>query len=435
MKRKFIINIFIALLLTVAIVSALHYYFLRSERMRLIDHDLETTASALISSDLSHLPLDDFEEAEDYLHEVLGTKKIAKIILLKNVDGSTVYSNSNAVFLSDDMPVLSDWSTIKSGNHTIRVLSIPVAGRPQFLQVGVILDREQSYWKMLDLRFVGYCLLIALVVLVISYLLASQLLSPLRQLALYLDHVTTQMATANPIIHNVEGILPSSRSPDEFSRLVGAVNRLLDKIKLNAKTFQGWTALMAHELKTPMTILRNQLEEAKSKEGIQEVERMGKLINSFLEWSSLENEVKAPQDIHAVSLESVVKACVARFPKVQAERVDVKVFAPATIFATPTHVEQIVQNLIENALKYSPVENNVYVEIHDNYLKVLDCGEGIPQSVIDKLGEPFNFQKQHGVKGTGLGLAMVSTLCKKYGWKFTPQKEEGKFCARLDFVS
>ena len=400
--------------------------------MRLIDREIETTATALISSDISQLPIDDFEEAEEYLHDILGTKKIAKIILLRRSGGKIIYSNANADFVPDELPLGAGWDTIHQGSHTIRLLSVPVE-RKQVLQVGLFLDREESAWKMLDLRFLGYCFLIIAGILGISYLLAGQLLSPLRHLALYLDHVTNQMENANPEFHTAKGILPISTDPDEFSKLVSSVNRLTEKINDSSSTFKSWTALMAHELKTPMTILRNNLEAKKDQSALDEIERMGSLINAFLEWSSLENESKGPKDIHAVTLNSTLKNYVKRNPHIPPERVEIQEMTSVTVFASPTHVEQLCSNLIENALKYSPSNEKIVILVEEKSLKVIDAGPGLPATVLSKLGQPFNFVKKEGVKGTGLGLALVCTLCKKYGWKFSVNQKNGQTLAQVIF--
>ena len=91
----------------------------------------------------------------------------------------------------------------------------------------------------------------------------------------------------------------------------------------------------------------------------------------------------------------------------------------------PIHLDQLLTNLISNALKYSPSTEKVWVKVEGNLVSVEDRGQGIPQSVLEKLGQPFNFQRQEGIKGSGLGLAWVNTICKKYGWTLRITRDSG----------
>lgn len=429
MKIRFVLNIFFVLLLTVCTVSALHFYYLRDERLRLIDQEIETTASALISSDVSRIPLDDFEESEDHLHEVLGTHKMSKIIFLKDKNGNVIYENANAQFIPEEIPVESGWQTRRIGKHEVRLLSVLIPSLKQTLQVGVLVEREFLYWRHVDIRFVFYCGAITIGLLIISILLSSLLLSPLRQLALFLDHVAKEFGRGTGQIRPLDGVIPDFGGTDEFSRLIESVKRLSDLIRLNLSTFQSWTALMAHEIKTPLTIIQNLIEGSqkekktsgeivsKDREILQEVNRLNLLLNSFLDWASVENSPATVSEIHAIRLEKRVKQVVERMQNLDLGRVEFISKGDVVVFANPAHVDQLVINLISNALKYSPKSEKVLVKLEDSLLSVEDKGPGIPPLVLERLGQPFNFHRQGEIKGSGLGLAWVNTVCKKYGWK------------------
>lgn len=428
-----------------ATISALHFYFLRAERLRQIDQEIETTASALISSDVSRIPLDDFEESEDRLHDVLGTYKMSKIIILKDNAGNVLYENANAQFVTEEIPVKVGWATYQIGKHEVRLLSVLIPSLKQIVQVGVLLDREMLYWRHIDLRFLIYSCAVSIGLLAVSIILSKLLLEPLRQLALFLDHVSGEFGRGSAQIKPFEGAMPAFQGDDEFSKLTESVKRLTDLIKLNVRTFQNWTALMAHEMKTPITIIQNLVEKvqrersvmeedvSKEKEVLEELFRLNHLINSFVEWASVENNPDSVSDIHAIRIEKDVRQVVERIQSVNKDRIVFVDKSELVVFANPLHVEQLVTNLISNALKYSSSSEKVTVKIEGNKFTVEDKGQGIPSPVLEKLGQPFNFQRQVGVSGSGLGLAWVNTVCKKYGWELRFLRQSGLTRVEVSF--
>jgi signal transduction histidine kinase len=91
-----------------------------------------------------------------------------------------------------------------------------------------------------------------------------------------------------------------------------------------------------------------------------------------------------------------------------------------SVASNPGHLDQLVINLLANALKFSPENSPVEVEIDDGQLRVRDFGPGIESPILERIGEPFNLgsSSSHSkVKGHGLGLAWISTVSKLYDWE------------------
>jgi signal transduction histidine kinase len=94
------------------------------------------------------------------------------------------------------------------------------------------------------------------------------------------------------------------------------------------------------------------------------------------------------------------------------------------VISNPQHLQQLISNLLTNALNYSPEDSLVTIESFDNKLTISDQGKGIPQEILERIGQPFNFgpqYKQLKYKRTGLGLAWINTITKLYNWNLDIQ--------------
>lgn len=400
-------------------MSVLHFYFMAEERLRLIDQQLEASASLLLTSDLPKLTFEDLEQVETYLYEILGNSRTNKLILIKNQKGRVIFSSRNARWLLEDLPEAPKWQMVTVEGHRLRLLAVKVPQVKKTLQIAMVLDTELFYWRQLDFIFVLYVLSALLLVLGVTFFLARALLRPLGHLADYLNFVSEQFDEGfrDPAPRISRELRVAGSGPqDEFWLLTQAATRLTEKIGRNMKLMRSWTAQMAHELKTPLTILRNQLDEG---EATAQLDRLDHVISSFLEWASVENSASQSGQLTAIALSPVVRSIASRLDRVYPGRIVVEQTAMPTLFGSPPLVEQAITNLISNALKYSKPDTQVAVRLTATSIIVEDRGSGIPGVVLEKLGQPFNFfqQENSSTKGTGLGLAWVATICRKYGWK------------------
>ena len=104
------------------------------------------------------------------------------------------------------------------------------------------------------------------------------------------------------------------------------------------------------------------------------------------------------------------------------------------VFTRPEHLQQVIRNLVDNALEYSPGGSRVEIVVQRGAIEVLDEGPGLPESVVRNLGTPFNRGRSPssptGREGHGLGLALVISHCRRYGWEFSSHAEGGDAEAR-----
>lgn len=212
---------------------------------------------------------------------------------------------------------------------------------------------------------------------------------------------------------------------------------------------QEFVANASHELKTPLasikacveTLLDGALEDAEVRvrflETVNEqTERLDKLVRDLLALTRIESEEKRPA-LHPVELAQIIDLCVNRHIR-NAERKDMRLVtvppaAPVQVVADEESLEQILDNLIDNAIKYTNSGGTITVrwEILENrcHIEVEDTGIGIPQAHQVRIFERFyrvDRARSRELGGTGLGLSIVKHLVQLLGGTVSVSSRLGK---------
>jgi signal transduction histidine kinase len=441
LKRKFFWTVFICLLATITIVSSIHFWFFRLERLRLIDQQIEIVASNILASGLDQ---DNVDATSEMISDILDEEPTISLVSLYRMDGRILFRNASAKTILKDWVVnFHDQKLIaKLGDHDTRFINFPLEGSALVLQVGVLMDSELSSWKQMRISMFLYLGALMCLVLVISLYLSKRLLHPLQSLSGYLTHVTQRIGS-----HGSSMALPTAldrelhreTSKDEFSELIVTTRELTEKLSRRFQVSQKTAAQMAHELKTPLTILRNMIESGSNREEIlAELERLSHMIQQFLNWSRFEFDHQKDAGVHAVKVSDLVRAVVGRFSSLAVGRIQLveKADHSMRLFCDPDLLDQAISNLLDNAIKYSPADSPIVVEIRKESIEIWDQGSGIPKNVEVRLGEPFNVSlPQKVADGTsfGLGLAWVVSIVRAYGWVLNFEKTARGFCVRVEW--
>lgn len=209
-----------------------------------------------------------------------------------------------------------------------------------------------------------------------------------------------------------------------------------------------FVANVSHELKTPITSIKGfaetLLDGAMDDKDIlmqfleiiySESERLHRLINDILDLSKIEQK-RLPLQITLVNVTDVIKEIhqnlLDKFSKKQITFIFPEE-ASIQIEADRDRLQQILINLVDNAISYTPEKGKVEVGIADHgdtvVLSVSDNGIGIPESAIDRIFERFyrvDKGRSRNSGGTGLGLAIVKHLVESHHGKIQVESEEGK---------
>jgi len=416
-------------------VSTLQVFFFESERARLLDQRLETIASSLIASGLSMGLIENLSSTDDLINDLLGEEKIDQIITIYSLDGKILAQNLTATELPLPFNPKDQWQTYEVNGRTIRALNLHTGNL--VIQVGLILNFTLERWNFLSSRMFVFIMTIFIVLLIAAYFSTQILFKPLKKLSFELESMSGQLdkKLGQPLNGFAIGaeVTRLAKEPgatkDEFEIFCNHLEIFLKKLEDYTRTFNAQTAILTHELKTPLTIVKNYLQEARTASdhnrarelvngALVEIDRLALLISDYLRWSVLMSNPADPE-LYAVKLSEVAQRVVSHLNLAHDNRIQIHGESDLTVFAMPEHVQQMLSNLLLNALNYSPKDKPVICRLYRNQVSVEDQGPGLPDFVLKHLGSPFNRgqTKASEERSSGLGLAWVNSLCQKYQWE------------------
>ena len=215
--------------------------------------------------------------------------------------------------------------------------------------------------------------------------------------------------------------------------MVDALNTLLDRVHVAYDNIRLFTANAAHELRTPLAALKVHSQVALRAENCDErlsamrrvergVDRATSLVEQLLTLTRLEPEAAASEKkdvkLHALAEELIAELAPAAIKK------DIEVSLNDTdccvVSGNPAMLGILIRNLVENAIRYTPIAGNVDVSLDSVdstvRLRVADSGPGIPKMEREKVFARFYRSSEHEGEnkenGTGLGLAIVERICE-----------------------
>jgi signal transduction histidine kinase len=336
--------------------------------------------------------------------------------------------------------------TQKIGSREVRQRQIPLLNAGK--QEGYLLlakSFEDSRELLDNLRNV--LLLIYPLILVSLYLsmryLAGKSIEPLEKISLKTNQITQQ---------NLNERVPETGTNDEIGQLTRAINSLLGRLEQAMQREKQFTSDASHELRTPLAVLRGTLEvlirkprsaeeyETKVKTALVSIDRMSAMLDQLLALARVENGKNLVKE--ELELITFLEELADKITEEQAHSIQFQSLVGVPIYVA-THeksLEMILQNLLENAVKYSKNGGEVFLRVgkeKEAFIEVVDTGTGIASEYLEQIFDPF-FRVQealdHGIPGTGLGLAIVKKLAQESSIRLSVSSEKGKGSTfRLDF--
>jgi two-component system sensor histidine kinase QseC len=237
--------------------------------------------------------------------------------------------------------------------------------------------------------------------------------------------------------------------PVEVQPLVDALNRLLARLSLSLAHERAFTADAAHELRTPLAAIKIQAEVALGavddaqrshamRQIIQGVNRTTHLVRQLLLLARLDQAPAAPGQ--PVDLARIAADSAARFAGAALDKgmvLELVAGAACTVSAEPVALGVLVDNLIDNAIKYGQPGGQVRVVVQPApvSLAVLGDGPAIDCAVQARLVDRFYRAEGNAAEGSGLGLSIVARIAQAYGARLQlgPGIDGGGFGATVTF--
>jgi two-component system OmpR family sensor kinase len=312
-----------------------------------------------------------------------------------------------------------------------RLLVVPVDGG-RFVVVGATLsDRREALDQLLALFAIGGPVALVLMSLA-GWALAGAALRPVERMR----QEAGAISASEP-----ERRLPVTAADDELRRLAITLNAMLDRLQDSLARERRFVDDASHELRTPLAILKGELDLALSRErspaeleatlrrASAETDRLTSLADALLVFARSEDG-QVPVAREDVSLSEVIEATVAgRRHRTRDARVTVEVDAPEELVRIdPVRVRQALENVLDNALRYSPPDSTIRIATarDDGFVRISveDAGPGFSDGVVDRAFEPFT-RTQGGDGGAGLGLAIVGAVAASHGGTATAENLPG----------
>jgi heavy metal sensor kinase len=274
-----------------------------------------------------------------------------------------------------------------------------------------------------------------------GYLLARRATSPIRQVI-----ATTRRLRPSRLNER----LPLRGAGDELDQLSAEINDFLDQIAGYLERHREFIANAAHELRSPMTAIQTSVDVAlgkvRSPEEYQELlstvsdecEQLRVLVNQLLILA--ENDaVGSERPTARVRLDEVVRKSLDVFEAVAEDRgirLQADALTPVVVAGDMARLRQVVNNLLDNALKFTPEGGKVTVHLDGDFarrqavLSVHDTGLGIPREELPRVFDRFyQVDKSHhrdGRHGNGLGLSIVQSIVQLHCGTVEAESEAGR---------
>jgi signal transduction histidine kinase len=317
-----------------------------------------------------------------------------------------------------------------------RVLRVTVphaSGELYVLELVASLDHVDHSVRAFYETTLGIALALALVLALVHTVHARQLSSRVRRLSDHMKALREGNLTARP---------PHDTATDEIAELSGVVAEATERLREARGAQERLIADAAHELRTPLTLVRTSVDVAlrrrrtatELEESLRvvrgEVDRVARLATRLLDLAAAGQGAwdRIPGDVAEVAREAVEAAV----PSAEERGILLEVLAPAPVPLSfhAGSLRQAIDNLLTNAVKFSPEGGSVKVRVHTldgggARVEVSDEGPGIPDDERERVFEPFH-RVAPSPGGAGLGLAIVREIATKHGGRAWVAPARGK---------
>ncbi|MCA9106964.1 MAG: HAMP domain-containing protein [Planctomycetales bacterium] len=366
---------------------------------------------------------------------------------LSNQDGEITFASDNfpTVYRSRDVPLASSITTPRDGDVRILQRVIRVAPEVTYkIRLGTGLEFVEQDVDRLTRTMVPIFIVLIVAAPLGGYVLARQATAPIRQII-----ETTKRLRPSQLQER----LKIRGTGDELDLLGKTINRFLDVIAGYLRQHQEFVGNAAHELRSPLTAIRTNVDVALSRTRTREeyeelleqvsdeCSNLTRLVNQLLVLA--ENESTGEQLARQpLALDQVALNCLDMLEAVAEDR-DIELISKiepnVMVLGEPSRFRQVVVNLIDNALKFTPSKGRVTVSVvrdavaRTGIIEIADSGCGIDPNDLPRLFERFyraerSHQRRPGAEGSGLGLSICHLIIERYGGSIdvrSPTRDDG----------
>lgn len=434
----------LAVAFTVALVFAVIYIVVYKTAFEHLDNDILTEKEEVFgnlywrgdSIIINKMP--EWDEAEHNQIEVNPT-----FLQITNEQNDVVFRSTN--LLKNQVLAIPENAddTYYNGvisHQKIRLGQFPITneGGKTIGTLTIAISEQESYTILSNLIWVLLISfpLVLLVQFLASSLAASKAIEPVNQLIRTASRISDS---------NISTRLSLPSHKDELYDLTQTINELLARIEISLIQQKQFTSDASHEIRTPLSGIRGTLEvllrkqrepkfyEEKISGVIKEVDRLDALLEQLLQLARIESN-KAVARNESVRLAELLNISADKCSQLaSSKKITIILNVPQTVTIAGDHIYMgvILDNLLNNAIKYGVENGNVTVNWDDSArkLSVIDDGIGIPAEHLPHIFNRFyraDESRSSIIQGNGLGLSIVKKLSDLQGIKLTAESIPGK---------
>lgn len=404
---------------------------------------------------------------EIVLERFFGIRTGDNYIQVLNPDGEIAARSSNLETLNLPLSgpaheaALSGQATYEIirniGRYPVRVVTKPIMfkdiGLVAIVQVGFSLEGIEEIFHSLFYIF-GMGIIVSVVIAsVFGYLIAARALKPVKEITAMAKSIGAE---------NLNQRIAVSGAEDEIGELASTINEMIGRLEKSFRQIKQFTADASHELKTPLTVLKGEMEVALRarddkarfrqtiESSLEEIDRMSYIVRNLLDLARMDAEKGAnPKEL--VNIDEVIKErCEQLMRQAFDKGISLSIIKsmPAVVYGDYVRIGQLISNLIDNAIKYSEAGGRVEVSVEaageNAVIKVSDAGIGISEEDIAHVFDRFyradkaRSSDDNGVGGAGLGLSICKEIVESYNGTIDVKSARGSgaiFTVRLPLAS
>jgi two-component system sensor histidine kinase MprB len=465
-----------AVAVAVLVASALTYLLVSDQLHRQIDSSLRDTASGLQRALLAHRPgaptvlalpagvpegqlrrillfgahPDNAARDQRFGRLVLRTPKNSLgqdrgVIQVLSANGQVLVSPEGA---AGTLPIdgraralairggHSYFSETHIGSDHLRVLTVALTGNTPARAVQIARSLNEIDHTLSNLR-----LILAIVALggiavaaLLGQLVSRAAIAPVRRLTEAAEHVALTQSLERRIPTGGGGEL--SRLAVSFNAMLDALERSMQALDSSVQAQRQLVADASHELRTPITSVRANIEVLQQSPGlpanererilsdvVEQLEELTVLINDVIELARGDEPSPALEEVRFDQIvEEAIRRAETRAPQIRIERD----LGGTLVAADPARLARAVNNLLDNALKFAPPDRPIEVSLRGGELVVRDHGPGIADTDLPHVFDRFyRGQSARALPGSGLGLAIVRQVSQAHGGSVSAERAPG----------
>ena len=416
--------------LSVTVLSYFGYYFNRASYVSITRTILDTDAINMQAWEKQNM-LDHGLEAYD---------ASGRIHLLTDEAGKRISGNIPAI--PDKVSVLEEGTILFELPERDRLFAARVHTLPdgRVLALGLDVTEQAAKYSLMS-WLAGISIVFLIMVTLTSFAISAFVVRRTGEIA----------KTANAIMDtgDLSRRIEIDARWDDIGYMAEILNRLLARIEQLMQGVRQVSNNIAHDLRTPLTRLRNNLETLQNLEALQnnpqirhicenlmaEAEQILSTFAALLRIARIETGREKSQFGNVLLGQIVTDVCELYEPLALEKNINLKIEThEKAVQGDRDLLFQMLANLLDNAIKYTPEGGTIHIQLGSDAYTISDTGPGVPEEDLTRIFERFyRAEKSRTLPGTGLGLSLVSAIAQLHGYTIETRNLNPGFMVTVHF--